>query len=148
VSGEPGRRGTGDLDSLCGLYAVVNAIRPVLYPTNLRRSQRSALFVTGVSELQRMRQLHSSLIEGMDERSWRRMADDVVKSSLHIVGRVCRPYSTPLTLRARACRSTIPERRRSTKVRVQQPPIAGRIADSAAKVEVRELVGALESFSF
>ena len=76
----------GDLDSLCGLYAIINAVQLVLYPLSLRRSQRVSLFVAGIGELQRMRKLRSSITEGMYEPSWRRLAEAVVAKATELTG--------------------------------------------------------------
>lgn len=48
-----------DLDSLCGLYATVNALRVALAPTRaLKRREAQELFVAGLAYLNRASTLH------------------------------------------------------------------------------------------
>ena len=77
----------GDLDGLCGVYAVVNAIRLVVYPFRpLRRSELTALFECGLAELSQTRRLRRSIVEGMNQRTWLRLCDEMVFEASAITG--------------------------------------------------------------
>ena len=69
----------GELDGLCGLYAIINAIRLALYPDcKLTRPESAALFAAGITELRKARSLPSTILTGIHDPSWRRAGDAIV----------------------------------------------------------------------
>ena len=61
----------GHVSSLCGLYAVLNAIQLALWPHDkLTRAQLKKLFMHGVEHLDKVGILKSVLQHGIDEQSW------------------------------------------------------------------------------
>ena len=65
----------GELDSLCGLYSIINAIRLVLYPVAPVSAVKSRkLFETGIEFLQQNGSLDPALINGINIRRWKLLA--------------------------------------------------------------------------
>ena len=65
----------GELDSLCGLYSIINAMRLVLYPVapvSAAKSRR--LFEAGVEFLRQNGSLNPSLVNGINIRRWKLLA--------------------------------------------------------------------------
>ena len=63
----------GSLDSMCGLYAVINAVQLALYPhRRLTRPELLQLFGAGLDALRRSRSLSTVLVTGMPPPLWRR----------------------------------------------------------------------------
>lgn len=61
----------GDLDSLCGLYAIINAVRVATYPVReFNRMELGRLFNRGIAALSSLRQLKMVLTVGMDDDVW------------------------------------------------------------------------------
>jgi hypothetical protein len=85
----------GDLDGLCGIYAVINAIRLVVHPFRpLRRAELTALFECGLAVLSQRRQLRRSIVAGMNQRTWLRLCDEMVFEAAAITG--LELFATPL----------------------------------------------------
>ena len=78
----------GHLDSLCGLYATINAIQLALHPARrLKRSELVQLFDAGLDGLRSVRSTHSALILGMHEPVWRAVSAAVIARANAITGR-------------------------------------------------------------
>ena len=77
----------GELDGLCGLYAVINAVRLVVHPFRpLHRPQLIQLFESGLASLAHSRRLRWSIAHGMTNRTWLRLCDTVVFEAAAITG--------------------------------------------------------------
>ncbi len=76
----------GDIDALCGLYAIINAIQLALYPRRLRQGERDALFYTGLDELERRQLLRSTLSDGMYYTLWLRLCHSLVETASSMTG--------------------------------------------------------------
>jgi hypothetical protein len=77
----------GDLDALCGLYAIINAIRLALYPRRkLRPREVTRLFDYGLAWLSRTRRLRLITSEGMRAPLWSRLCDAVLAEATAIIG--------------------------------------------------------------
>lgn len=76
----------GDIDALCGLYAIINAVQLAVYPRRLRRSERHALFSCGLKELERRGMLHATLTGGMHFKLWHRLCRVVVANAAELTG--------------------------------------------------------------
>ena len=64
----------GELDGLCGLYAIVNALRLAVFPGHsLTDAQTYELFAAGVSWLDGRGLLASVVQSGMSQRVWREL---------------------------------------------------------------------------
>lgn len=69
----------GSLDGLCGLYAIINAIRVTLYPERkLSPAQQYKLFKRGIRTYRRRRNLAKLIRSGMTERAWLEICDDLI----------------------------------------------------------------------
>ena len=65
----------GELDSLCGLYSIINAIRLVLYPVAPVSSAKSrSLFEAGIGFLRQNGSLDPALVNGINIRRWKLLA--------------------------------------------------------------------------
>ena len=65
----------GELDSLCGLYSIINAIRLVLYPVApVSAAKSNKLFETGIEFLRQNDSLDPALINGINVRRWKLLA--------------------------------------------------------------------------
>ena len=65
----------GELDSLCGLYSIINAIRLVLYlvaPVSAAKSHK--LFEIGIEFLRQNDSLDPALVNGINIRRWKLLA--------------------------------------------------------------------------
>ena len=65
----------GELDSLCGLYSIINAIRLVFYtvaPVSAAKSHK--LFETGIEYLRQNDSLDPALVNGINIRRWKLLA--------------------------------------------------------------------------
>lgn len=71
----------GQLDSLCGLYSAINAIRLAAYPQKpLTKKHAKCLFQAGVSYLNRKEgRLAMIMTEGMSDKRWRKLMRHLVK---------------------------------------------------------------------
>lgn len=69
----------GELDSLCGLYSIINAIRLAAYPKRLNSEIQADLFTAGVEYLGRHGLLVEVLTGGMSYSVLRRVARRLVK---------------------------------------------------------------------
>ncbi|WOK37290.1 hypothetical protein [Sphingomonas sp. C3-2] len=68
----------GKLDGLCGLYAIINALRLTAWPHKvLTYTDSKALFSFGTKFLHRRRQLKHVIRDGMPASLWRELADAV-----------------------------------------------------------------------
>ena len=77
----------GDLDGLCGLYAVVNAVRLVVHPYRvLRRQEARQLFECGLATLSHHRTLRWSITNGITHRVSARLCADVVAEAAKLTG--------------------------------------------------------------
>lgn len=77
----------GSLDSLCGLYAVINAVQLALYPSRrLKRVELIQLFDIGLDVLRSARALQPTLIAGMHEPLWSRVSVAVVERAAALTG--------------------------------------------------------------
>lgn len=78
----------GDLDSLCGLYAVINAVRLVVYPDHiLTPGMLARLFERGLSTLSHKRKLKQTVTHGIDNALWLLMCQAVVTEAETLVER-------------------------------------------------------------
>ena len=65
----------GELDSLCGLYSIINAIRLVRYPVAPVSSAKSrSLFTAGIEFLRDTGSLDPALVNGINIRRWKLLA--------------------------------------------------------------------------
>ena len=65
----------GELDSLCGLYSIINAIRLVLYPVAPVSAAKShKLFEAGIRFMRQNNSLDPALINGINIRRWKLLA--------------------------------------------------------------------------
>ncbi len=89
----------GDLDSLCGLYATVNALRVALAPTRaLKRREAQELFVAGLAYLNRGATLHEFSAAGMSPATLHRLAKHLSVRASQVTGTkvsVARPPRRP-----------------------------------------------------
>jgi hypothetical protein len=77
----------GDLDALCGLYAIINAVRISLYPRHkLRPRELRRLFEAGLTSLSRSRRLRAVVTDGMRLHVWSNLCDAVLAEASQIVG--------------------------------------------------------------
>ena len=77
----------GDLDGLCGLYAVVNAVRLVVHPYRaLRRREARQLFECGLATLSHHRSLRWSITNGITHRVSAKLCGDVVAEGARLTG--------------------------------------------------------------
>ena len=77
----------GDLDSLCGLYTVINAVSLVVYPDHILTPQNlGCLFERGLSVLSRKRRLKRTVAHGIDNELWLLMCRAVVEEAETLVG--------------------------------------------------------------
>lgn len=65
----------GDFSTLCGLYAIINAARLTLFPTQLKPAQLKALFAVGTASLSAAGQLDQTMTHGLDEGPWQALLD-------------------------------------------------------------------------
>ena len=99
----------GDLDSLCGLYAVINAVRLVVYPDHiLTPGMLACLFERGLGTLSHKRKLKQTLTHGIDNALWLLMCRAVIAEAETLVDRRItirplvgenRPWRTPDVVR-------------------------------------------------
>ena len=69
----------GQLDRLCGIYAIINAMELALYPTQrLMPSQRKQLFDHAIALLAKSKRLELVMQEGMNERLWMKLRDGLI----------------------------------------------------------------------
>ncbi|MEQ8694921.1 MAG: hypothetical protein RIC85_06405 [Gammaproteobacteria bacterium] len=81
----------GDLDGLCGLYSVINAIRIARYPIRpLSMKECSDLFQNGVSRLSKTGHLAEFVCEGMEWRYVSNLATSLCKAA-SVDNRILRP---------------------------------------------------------
>lgn len=77
----------GDLDSLCGLYTVINAVRVAVHPhRRISKPQSLELFVAGLRALSRSRKLLRGLTVGIDEPTLDRVCDAVIAEANRVLG--------------------------------------------------------------
>lgn len=78
----------GDLDGLCGLYCLINAIRVVMAPhRELKRAEVRAMFAAGVGFLARQGTLTETVHSCIGERDWPKLARRLVATAQNIVDR-------------------------------------------------------------
>lgn len=78
----------GDLDGLCGLYCLINAIRIVMAPhRELKREEVRAMFTAGVRFLDRQGTLPETVHSCIGERDWPKLARRLVATAQNIVDR-------------------------------------------------------------
>ena len=72
----------GDLDNLCGLYSVINAVRLVVYPDQiLTQGELGRLFERGLSTLGHKRKLKMTVAYGIDHALWLLMCRAVIEEA-------------------------------------------------------------------
>ena len=77
----------GHVSSLCGLYAVLNAIQLALWPhRKLTRAQLKKLFGRGVEHLDNVGILRSVLRHGIEEQPWLELCKILVKLAQQLTG--------------------------------------------------------------
>ncbi len=65
----------GELDSLCGLYSIINAIRLVRYPVAPVSAAKSrSLFEAGIDFLRQNGSLEPAIVNGINIRRWKLLA--------------------------------------------------------------------------
>ncbi len=64
----------GNLSCLCGLYSILNGIRIMLYPQRLTKAQLQDLYVLGLNQLSKRKQLKRIIGVGMPEETWLELA--------------------------------------------------------------------------
>ena len=85
----------GDLDSLCGLYAVINAVRLVVYPDHiLTPDMLGRLFERGLRTLSHKRKLKHTVAHGIDNALWLLMCRAVITEAETLIE--CRIAIRPL----------------------------------------------------
>ena len=76
----------GDLDSLCGLYAVINAVRLVVYPDHiLTPGMLGRLFERGLRTLSHKRKLKQTVTHGIDNVLWLLVCRAVIEEAETLV---------------------------------------------------------------
>jgi hypothetical protein len=80
----------GELDCLCGLYAIVNALRLLLAAHPLKRREEKRIFNRGVTWLCLRSQLALALLVGSGDAVWREMLADLLDEAGEITGRTLR----------------------------------------------------------
>jgi len=68
----------GELDGLCGLYSIINAVRLASFPRRLRKPEVKLLFEAGLRILSSTRRLRYILADGMYDHMWERMSSAVL----------------------------------------------------------------------
>ena len=77
----------GNLDGLCGLYAIINAVRVAVYPElTLSNSVSKRLFECGLILLGRKKKLRHTIVNGIDHALWLVMCRAVVAEAEKITG--------------------------------------------------------------
>ena len=77
----------GHASSLCGLYALLNAIQLVMWPDHkLTGRQVKKLFLSGVQRLDQSRGLASVLGRGIDEDAWLDLSRTLIKQANAMTG--------------------------------------------------------------
>ena len=77
----------GDLDSLCGLYAVINAVRLTVYPDHiLTPSTVRHLFEHGLGVLSNKRRLKQTVAHGVENAVWLLMCRAVIAEAATLIG--------------------------------------------------------------
>lgn len=76
----------GDLDALCGLYAIINAVQLAVYPRRLTRAERRALFARGLDLLDSRGALFDSATDGMALRPWHRLCRAMIEAGGELAG--------------------------------------------------------------
>ena len=72
----------GELDSLCGLYSIINAIRLVLYPVAPVSAAKSrSLFEAGIEFLRDTGSLDPALVNGINIRRWKLLAASLAEQA-------------------------------------------------------------------
>ncbi len=99
----------GDLDGLCGLYAVINALRLVLAPVRqVRRPEALLWFRTGLEALAETGNLEDFVAHGIGPGEWLNLMEDLTElASSKGDHYIC--VSQPLRYAARAPRSRMYE---------------------------------------
>lgn len=88
----------GNLDSLCGLYAVINAVQLSLYTHHrLTRAELLQLFDAGLNVLRRSRGLQSVILTGMPSPLWHKVSAAVLTRASAITGYRFELVAVPLT---------------------------------------------------
>ena len=84
----------GHASSLCGIYALLNAIQLVLWPRHkLMPSQLKKLFGSAVQHLEQSRGLASILGHGIDEAAWLDLNRALIKQASALTGAcICRRF--------------------------------------------------------
>ena len=77
----------GHLDGLCGLYAIINAVRVAVYP-ELTLSNRASkrLFERGLILLERKKKVRHTIVNGIDHALWLVMCHAVVAEAEKLTG--------------------------------------------------------------
>lgn len=79
----------GDLDGLCGLYAVINAARIVIHPyRTFHRPHATRLFERGLIVLSGARRIKATMLIGMYDPLWIKLADAVLDEAGYLAGGV------------------------------------------------------------
>lgn len=68
----------GELNGLCGLYSIINAVRLALYPRQLRKPEIKLLFEAGLRVLSASKRLRYIVADGMYDDMWERMVAAVL----------------------------------------------------------------------
>lgn len=76
----------GELDSLCGLYTVINAVRVAVWPRRISTSLSQQLFAVGLRALSRARKLMRGLTIGIDEPTLSMVCEAVIGEASHLLG--------------------------------------------------------------
>jgi hypothetical protein len=72
----------GKLDSLCGVYAIINGIRLATYlDRDLSKSDLHRMFSAGLKTLQKARQLRDTMLHGMPPALWLKVCAEVLASA-------------------------------------------------------------------
>ncbi|MDB5683928.1 MAG: hypothetical protein JWM75_1626 [Sphingomonas bacterium] len=111
----------GNYDGLCGLYAIINALRLVVEPhRSLTTADTAALFAAGVAHLDEEGLLASCVCEGLDVKPWSKLAEHLVARCSALTGlalRIQRPFATARSRKPKVAFSLI------EKILQQQTPI-------------------------
>ncbi len=74
-------RRQGELDCLCGLYSILNALRLAAYPRRISADVQAELFAAGVTYLNRHDLLNTVLVGGICYDNLRNMARFIVRKA-------------------------------------------------------------------
>lgn len=110
----------GNLDGLCGLYAIINALRVAVYPEHVITTRMSKrLLECGLGVLGRKGKLKHTIINGIDSAVWLLLCQAIIAEAETLVG--CRIAIAHLVAAYRPWRTRDLVRSINKAVNEQQP---------------------------